>query len=90
MLLSVLYKVLTKILTSRLTKRLDDYQGIEQAGFRKGYSTCDHLLTMKILVERANEYNISLLMAFVDFEKAFDTVEHWAIVSEQSNRSPLY
>lgn len=32
------------------------------------------------MIEKATEYNISLWMAFVDFRKAFDTVEIWAII----------
>jgi hypothetical protein len=54
-LLNVMYKLLTKILTNRLTTKFDGYQSKEQAGFRKGFSTSDHLLSMKILIERANE-----------------------------------
>ncbi|CAG9836179.1 unnamed protein product [Diabrotica balteata] len=64
-LLNVLYKLLTKILTNRLTTKFDGYHRIcrqskEQAGFIKGFSTSDHLLSKKILTERANEYHIPL------------------------------
>lgn len=38
-LLSIFYKLLTKILTNRLTQKFDFYQPVEQAGFRRGYST---------------------------------------------------
>lgn len=84
-LLNVIYKLFTKILTDRLTTKFDGYQAKEQAGFRKGYSTVDHLLTMKILIERANEYNIPLYIAFVDFEKVFDSIEHWAVKTSLIN-----
>lgn len=63
----------------RLTKKLDDYQSNEQAGFRKGYSTTDHFLTIKLMIEKCNEYQIPIYIAFVDYEKAFDTIETWAI-----------
>ncbi|XP_060531505.1 uncharacterized protein LOC132705091 [Cylas formicarius] len=42
-LLSHQYKMLVWIIISRLTKKLDEYQPYEQAGFRKGYSTSDHI-----------------------------------------------
>ncbi|CAG9840644.1 unnamed protein product [Diabrotica balteata] len=84
-LLNVMYKLLTKILTNRLTTKLDGYQAREQAGFRKSFSTSDHLLTMKILIEKTNEYHIPLYMAFIDFEKAFDSVEHWAVQNSLQN-----
>lgn len=79
-LLPVLYKLLMKVITNRLSDKLDEYQSETQAGFRHGYGTRDHLLTMKLLTEKANEYNITLYLAFVDFEKAFDSVETWAIL----------
>ena len=47
----------------------------EQAGFRSHYSTTDHIHTMNQLKEKCNEYNLPLCVAFVDYEKAFDSVE---------------
>ena len=38
-----IYKVLTKVLTKRLEKTLDENQPREQAGFRSGYSSTDHI-----------------------------------------------
>ena len=84
-LLSVLYKLFTRIITQRLTNKLDTYQPREQAGFRRGYSTMDHLQTVKILIEKANEYNITLWMAMIDYEKAFDSIEIWAVINALSN-----
>ncbi|CAG9828027.1 unnamed protein product [Diabrotica balteata] len=78
-LLSQLYKTFTKIITNRLTTKFDVYQPVEQAGFRKGFSTCDHFHTLKVLIEKVNEYNLPICLAFIDYEKAFDSIELWAI-----------
>ena len=51
----------------------------EQAGFRKGYSTTDHLQALNQIIEKSNEYNLPLCIGSIDYEKAFDTVEHFAI-----------
>jgi len=80
-LLSQLYKLFTKVITTRLTNRLDFYQPVEQAGFRSGYGTNDHLQTMRLLIEKHNEYKKNIAIAFVDYEKAFDSVEMWAILN---------
>ncbi|XP_013383867.1 uncharacterized protein LOC106154146 [Lingula anatina] len=74
-LLSNLYKIYTKILTERLTRQLDEAQPKEQAGFRGQYTTTDHMHTVNQLKEKCLEYNIPLCVAFVDYEKAFDSVE---------------
>ena len=52
---------------------------IEQAGFRKGYSTTDHLQALNQIIEKSNEYKLPLCRSFIDYEKAFDAVEHFAI-----------
>ncbi|XP_046966937.1 craniofacial development protein 2-like [Vanessa cardui] len=49
--------------------RLDEFQPPEQAAFRKGYSTVDHIHTVRQIIQRTKEYNLSLCMAFVDYEK---------------------
>lgn len=80
-LLSHLYKLFTRIITNRITAKLDSYQPVEQAGFRKGYSTVDHLQTIRTIIEKASEYNIPINLAFVDYHKAFDSIEKWAFLT---------
>lgn len=74
-LLSVEYKVLSKIITNRLHNHLDQYLSIEQAGFRKNFSTLDHIFVLNDLIAKAKEYNFALYILFVDFEKAFDQIK---------------
>ncbi|KAJ4449558.1 hypothetical protein ANN_00960 [Periplaneta americana] len=52
-----LYKLFTKIITERMTKILDENQPMEQAGFRLGFSTIDHLQTTNQLFEKVQEFN---------------------------------
>jgi hypothetical protein len=74
-----MYKLFTRVLQKRMEKVLDSNQPREQAGFRKGFSTTDHLQTINQIIEKCNEFNIPLCLAFIDYEKAFDSIEHWAI-----------
>ena len=69
-LLSNMYKLFTKIITTRLEKKLDENQPREQAGFRS-----------KTLRKINTVYNIPLCVAFVDYEKAFDSVQTQAILT---------
>jgi hypothetical protein len=73
-LLPAIYKLFTKILTNRLTTILDSNQPREQAGFRKHYNTIDHIQTVRQVMEKSHEYRRPLVMTFIDYEKAFDTV----------------
>ena len=68
-----------RISQTRIERTLDENQPREQAGFRKGYSTTDHLQALNQIIEKSNEYNLPLCIGFIDYEKAFDTFEHFAI-----------
>jgi hypothetical protein len=46
----------------------------EENGFRK-YTTCmDCIFSVSQIIEKHREYNIPTYIAFIDLEKAFDTV----------------
>ncbi|MEG7522153.1 MAG: reverse transcriptase domain-containing protein, partial [Chromatiales bacterium] len=53
----------------------------EQAGFRSRYSTTDHIHVVNRLKEKCREYNIPLCLAFVDYEKSFDSVQTQAVLT---------
>ena len=80
-LLSVLYKLFTKIILMRITKILDEAQPVEQAGFRQGFCCMDHIQTVSRVIEVCREYRMPLVLTFIDYEKAFDSVETNAILS---------
>lgn len=74
-LLSHVYKLFTRIVTKRITNKLDLYQPREQAGFRRGFGTNDHLLVVKTIIEKCTEYKKPIVPIFVDYEKAFDSID---------------
>ena len=74
-LLSCLGKLLTSILNHRLTEYCEDNLIIKeiQAGFRKGYSTLDHVFVIKNLIHLYKFKKKKLFCCFVDYTKAFDS-----------------
>ena len=84
--LPILYKLFSRMLCKRIQVDIINNQSVDQAAYRKGYSTVDHLLCTTLLMERAAEWNVEMWFGLVDFEKAFDTVEHemlWDALSTQ-------
>ncbi|KAI5716778.1 hypothetical protein M8J76_012324 [Diaphorina citri] len=73
-LLCVAYKILSKIIVRRLSNTLDGNQPPEQAGFRSSYSTLDHALVVREVVRKSEEFGTPVLMGFVDYFKAFDSI----------------
>ena len=85
-----MYKLFTKIISTRLEKKLDENQTREQAGFRSKYSTTDHINVIHHLKEKCRKYNIPLCVAFVDYEKAFDSVQTQAILTSLQEQGIEY
>ena len=77
-LLRVLGKVFTFILNKRLTEWTDSNNVLSdaQVGLRKTYSTTDHIFTLYACIKKYVLRNGKFYVAYVDFSKAFDTVQH--------------
>ena len=67
--------------SGRIKKSIISQQSVDQAAYREGFSTEDYLITLTLLLESCAEWNSALFLGLVDFEKAFDTVEHDALFS---------
>ena len=75
MLLSAPGKVLNRILLERMKTAVDPLLRDHQAGFRSNRSCTDQIATLRIIVEQSIEWNSSLHINFIDYEKAFDSVD---------------
>ena len=77
--LSIVSKLFTAILNKRLYAWAENEEKIskEQAGFRKGYSTIDHIFTLITMVKSKldSRRGDKVYVAFIDEKKAFDTVD---------------
>ena len=81
--MSVPAKILSRVLVRRISKGVDTILREEQAGFRGGRGTTEHIHTLRNIIEQANEWNSNLYTCFIDYEKAFDCVHRnslWSIL----------
>ena len=75
-LVSVPYKIYADILNQRLTKWFETNKLLvdEQNGFRKNRSCAEHIYSLYTIINNRKLSRQSTFVGFVDFHKAFDTV----------------
>ena len=74
---SAISKLFSLVLNNRLTKFMEENNLIpeNQIGFRKGYRTSDHVLTLKTIIDKyLHKCKKHMYVCFVDFKSAYDTV----------------
>ena len=67
--------------------------GEYQAGFKSGYSCCDHIFTLMACVQKQFSNNRKLYACFIDFEKCFDTINRnllWPILLKNGIKGKLF
>ena len=82
-LLSVPGKIFCRILLLRMRQAIERVLREEQAGFRSGRGCTDQIFVLRTIVEQSLEWNSSLYINYIDFEKAFDSIHHpslWRIL----------
>ena len=74
-----------KILQARLQQCVNHELPDVQAGFRKGGGTRGQIANTQWLIEKAREFQKNIYFCFIDYAKAFDSVDHnklWKILKE--------
>ena len=74
-LLNVDYKILTKVLATRLEKVLPKIINPDQTGYVKGRYIGENIRLIQDLMFYLEKENSPGIVVFVDFRKAFDTIE---------------
>ena len=76
-------KILLRILLKRMQSFAESEVADVQMGFRPGRGTRDQILNLRLIMEKAREFQQPLYMAFIDYRKAFDRLDHsklWQIL----------
>ena len=74
-----------KILQARLQQYVSWELPNVQAGFRKGRGTRDQIANISWIIEKAREFQKNIYFYFIDYDKAFDCVDHnklWKVLKE--------
>ena len=82
--LNCINTLVTRITTDIIRKNIDENQPRELVGYRKGYSTIDHLHSINQLIEKTSEYNIPLKLTCIDYKKTLTQLKQQHS-SHQSN-----
>ena len=77
-LMSTVAKIFSAIINKRLSDYLENHKiyAEEQNGFRRLRSCLDHLFTLTTVIRNRKMQKLPTYCAFIDFEKAFDSVNH--------------
>ena len=70
------YKVFAYILKKQISDVIDGHLGNTQFGFRKSRSTIEPIFCVRRLADFAEQGNDPLWFIFLDWEKAFDKLDH--------------
>ncbi|KAL9982000.1 hypothetical protein ACROYT_G010777 [Oculina patagonica] len=73
------YKLAAKAIANRIKKYLPNVINNDQTGFIKGRFIGENIRLIDSIIRYAKEKNMPGLLLFLDFEKAFDTVE-WPFI----------
>ena len=65
-----------KILQARPQQYVNRELPEVQAGFRKGRGTRDQIANICWIMEKAREFQKNIYFCFIDYAKAFDSVDH--------------
>lgn len=76
------YKLFAMMLLEKALEHAERYKIIEplQFGARPNVALQQALLTFQATIEDANQFGKDLHVLFIDFTKAFDSVEHWILI----------
>lgn len=74
-LLPIAAKIYNKLLLNRIRPHVDPILRKNQNGFRSGRSTLTQILALRRILEEARNFNLEAILVFVDFKKAFDSVD---------------
>ena len=84
-LMSHLLKLFLKIIHRRIYKLCEEQIAPTQFGFRNAVGTREALFSIQVLFQRCRDMNYDIYACFIDYQKAFDRVQHYKMIEVLKN-----
>ena len=81
---ALVWSLLSNMILFRLRHAVDKVLREEQCGFRKGRGCVDHVCTLRLIIEKSLRCQTPLVLSFIDYEQAFDSVDRTALTKVMS------
>jgi hypothetical protein len=78
-------KIFAMVLLKRSEGARDEPKRENQCGFCRGRACTDQILTLRLILQQYERYNLPIINLFPDFVTAFDSAtreNHWRIMVE--------
>ena len=92
-LLNHIYKVLMQIIYKRISKTLQETLHDTQAAYQPQRGTIEQIQALQQIIEKCKEFNVDGVICFIDFTKAFDSVDQdklWEGLKRHTNLPDAY
>ena len=76
----IIAKMFNRMILNRLRSAIDPHLRDNQNGFRERRSTTSHILALRRTIEEVKSNNLTAILTFIDFRKAFDSIHRGKMV----------
>jgi hypothetical protein len=85
--LNTCYKIYSKIFNMKLQSYSEEFMTETQNGFRKEGLCTDPTVCLQLLIEKRREYNLKTHFFFIDYKKAFDSIQRQVLFNILKSRN---
>ncbi|CAM4576982.1 unnamed protein product [Leuciscus chuanchicus] len=73
-------KIYNRMILNRVRQAIDPHLRVNQNGFREGRTATAQILALRRLIEEVRKDNLTAVLCFIDFKKAFDSIHRGMMV----------